>query len=302
VSEALATADSDLVRHEPRAKSSRRPAKRPASKLWQGGRGGKRGKHRLALIGGVVLAAAMAGILANALLLQKTRHPAPLLGQAASAQKPAPARVAARPQRPEPPLATASDSSPPPERVSADKPVTEAATAPKPRQLPSAPQAAVKPSDPIGQILRTSGPEPKTVAPAEKRLATAVERRPVARVERRPAAPVERRPAAMVERRPAPPSERRLAAPSERRLAAPGQTRPPAESKPQPAPEPSRAVAAAQRALVKLGFVLAADGVAGPTTRQAIERYERDRGLSAHGVLSPDLARRLGSESGVPIE
>jgi peptidoglycan hydrolase-like protein with peptidoglycan-binding domain len=60
-------------------------------------------------------------------------------------------------------------------------------------------------------------------------------------------------------------------------------------------------VAAAQRALVKLGFVLEADGVAGTSTRQAIERYERDRGLPARGVLSPDLVRRLGTESGMPI-
>jgi hypothetical protein len=288
VREALATADSDLVRQEPRARSSRRPAKPPASGFWQRARGKTRGKHRLALVAGVVLAAVVAGILANALLLQKTRHPAPLLGQPASAQKPAPARVAVRPQRQEPPPAAASDPSPPSERVSAPNPGIEAPLVAKPRQLPSVPQVAVKPSDPIGQLLKSSGPElkPKPVAPAERRLATAVERRPAAPVERRPTAP----------------SERRLAAPSERRLAAPGQTRPAAESKPRPAPEPRRAVAAAQRALVKLGFVLEADGVAGPTTRQAIERYERDRGLPARGVLSPDLARRLGTESGVAIE
>ncbi len=46
---------------------------------------------------------------------------------------------------------------------------------------------------------------------------------------------------------------------------------------------PSKLVLAAQRALVKLGFVLNPDGVAGATTRQAIERYERDHGLPVRG-------------------
>lgn len=105
-------------------------------------------------------------------------------------------------------------------------------------------------------------------------------------VERRPAVPVERSPATRVERHPA----------------APGQIRPAADPKPRPPAEPSRAVAAAQRALVKLGFVLEANGIADATTRKAIERYERDRGLPARGVLTPDLARRLGSEAGIPIE
>ncbi len=63
----------------------------------------------------------------------------------------------------------------------------------------------------------------------------------------------------------------------------------------------SKTVLAAQRALVKLGFVLKPDGVAGATTRQAIERYERDRGLPQHGELSPALIRRLAAESGIAI-
>jgi len=50
-----------------------------------------------------------------------------------------------------------------------------------------------------------------------------------------------------------------------------------------------------------LGFVLKPDGVAGATTRQAIERYERDRKLPVRGELTPALLRRLGAESGVPI-
>jgi hypothetical protein len=47
--------------------------------------------------------------------------------------------------------------------------------------------------------------------------------------------------------------------------------------------------------------VLKPDGVAGLTTRQAIERYERDRGRPVHGALTPALSRQLSAESGVPI-
>jgi Putative peptidoglycan binding domain len=64
---------------------------------------------------------------------------------------------------------------------------------------------------------------------------------------------------------------------------------------------PSKLVLAAQRALVKLGFVLNPDGVAGPTTRQAIKRYERDHGIPVRGDLSPAIVRKLSSETGITI-
>ena len=72
----------------------------------------------------------------------------------------------------------------------------------------------------------------------------------------------------------------------------------PPRSKPGVSPEktsaPSKAVLKAQRALVRLGFVLKADGVAGEATRKAIARYERDHGLPVHGAGS----LRLGREDG----
>ncbi|MDQ6869796.1 MAG: peptidoglycan-binding protein [Pseudomonadota bacterium] len=64
---------------------------------------------------------------------------------------------------------------------------------------------------------------------------------------------------------------------------------------------PSKLVLAAQRALVKLGFVLNPDGVAGTTTRQAIERYERDHGLPVRGDLSRAIMRLLRAETGITI-
>ncbi len=58
----------------------------------------------------------------------------------------------------------------------------------------------------------------------------------------------------------------------------------------------------AQKALVKLGYVLRADGVIGATTRQAIEKFERERGWPAHGELTPRVLREISARSGLPIE
>lgn len=62
---------------------------------------------------------------------------------------------------------------------------------------------------------------------------------------------------------------------------------------------PNKSVQAAQRALVKLGYVLNPNGVAGVTTRQAIESYEREHGLPVRGELTPALRRRLSAETGI---
>lgn len=64
---------------------------------------------------------------------------------------------------------------------------------------------------------------------------------------------------------------------------------------------PSAAVMAAQKALVKLGYVLRADGMAGATTKQAIERYERDNKLPVRGELTPKIAREVAAKSGVAM-
>ena len=70
---------------------------------------------------------------------------------------------------------------------------------------------------------------------------------------------------------------------------------------PQEASGPTARVAAVQKALIKSGFVLRADGVMGATTRQALERFERDRRLPVTGELSPRTLRELAQESGVAI-
>jgi hypothetical protein len=66
--------------------------------------------------------------------------------------------------------------------------------------------------------------------------------------------------------------------------------------------KPSKSVLAVQRALVKLGFVLNPNGVAGETTRRAIESYERDHGLPVRGEITPALLRQLRTETGITGE
>ena len=78
-------------------------------------------------------------------------------------------------------------------------------------------------------------------------------------------------------------------------VALPGQESPKAA-------EPSKTVMKAQQALVKLGFALRPDGVLGGTTRQAIERFERDRGLPVKGDLTPKIRRQLMAQSGIAME
>ena len=62
-------------------------------------------------------------------------------------------------------------------------------------------------------------------------------------------------------------------------------------------------VAGAQRALTKLGYgPLKSDGVQGPGTRQAIERFERERRLPVTGELTARTVRELSVQAGVTIE
>ena len=67
--------------------------------------------------------------------------------------------------------------------------------------------------------------------------------------------------------------------------------------------EPARPVASAQRALAKLGYgVNKADGVYGEATRNAVERFEKDRRLPVTGELGPRTLRELAAASGQKID
>lgn len=58
----------------------------------------------------------------------------------------------------------------------------------------------------------------------------------------------------------------------------------------------------AQKALMKLGYVVRPDGVMGATTRQAVERFERERGWPVHGELTPKVLREISARSGLSLE
>ncbi len=62
----------------------------------------------------------------------------------------------------------------------------------------------------------------------------------------------------------------------------------------------SLSLAQAQRALVKLGYgPLKADGLMGPGTRAALEKFERDRKLPVKGEPTPRTLRELAARAGV---
>ena len=62
-------------------------------------------------------------------------------------------------------------------------------------------------------------------------------------------------------------------------------------------------VLTAQRALAKLGYgPIKADGIFGGTTRQALQRFEKDRNLPVTGELAPRTLKQLASASGIRVE
>ncbi len=178
-----------------------------------------------------------AAILLNALVWQRTHHPAPLFSRAApaaAAKEPTIAGMIAVPaSRPQPAVTPIQAQDKPVEKPSAqksqvEKPPLEMPAGGHPRQTRV---NASPPHDKVSQLPKAPAPPAR---PATEAAAPAI---------------------------------------------------------------PRKSVLAAQRALVKLGFVLNPDGVAGATTRQAIERYERDHGLPVHGDLTPALMRQLSAET-----
>ena len=178
-----------------------------------------------------LFASAAAGILVNALALQKERHPAPIFSTAqAEKDREAMRQIAAAPAIPVPtPRPAAAQVSP----QGSQQAEPTLAKAEKPRETGAADaRVEARAKDPIAQLIKTG-----------------------------------------------------LVAPSSPAVPAPAQ-----EAK---APQPSAPVLAAQRALVKLGYVLKADGVAGPTTRQAVEIFERERKWPVKGELTPKVMKEI---------
>lgn len=66
---------------------------------------------------------------------------------------------------------------------------------------------------------------------------------------------------------------------------------------PAASPEPSPAVVAIQRTLVKLGYAVTIDGLIGPATQRAIARFEHDHRLPVKGQLTARLFQEITAAS-----
>jgi hypothetical protein len=231
--EALAAADHDFVVTEPASKLQRLRRKLRTARRRGSLRMRRRGWRYLSILATGFFVATATAILLNALVWQRTRHPAPLFARAAptaAANEPAIAKlIAVPPPQPRP-------AAPPIQ--ARDKPVEK-----PPLEMPAGLHArptranAPPPRDDILQLLK--------VPPASPARPKAADEEPFAR---------------------------------------------------------GKMVRAAQRALVKLGFVLNPDGLAGAATRHAITRYERDHGLAGDGEVTSELVRRLSAETGITID
>jgi peptidoglycan hydrolase-like protein with peptidoglycan-binding domain len=69
------------------------------------------------------------------------------------------------------------------------------------------------------------------------------------------------------------------------------------------APSPSKRVLAVQRALAEFGYgQIKPNGILGPETQAAIEKFERERKLPVTGQVSERVTRELAAITGRPLE
>ena len=229
----------------------------------------------------VLLLLGCGGVIAyNALMMQRMVHPAPLFRK--SAAIPAPVAVPTSPNR-LPPVAAGDHL------VAPERPASERPAAPAPVGVPVAPSlsgAAPTPHQaapqPVPQTVPVP-PRPGPRAPSNDATRTGPDTPPAAAPPRPPASGARNAEtdtiADMI------------------RMGGPVPVPPAMVGK----PEPDDRVAAAQRALLKLGYGVRVDGLTGPGTRQAIETFERDRRLPVTGELTQRTIRELAVQSGIAI-
>ncbi|QFU17107.1 peptidoglycan-binding domain-containing protein [Microvirga thermotolerans] len=278
--EALAArSDDDFVTSAPPPARRAAPARRPVGTRGKAAPSRARrepglGEKALAFVAqrpgaalsALLLAGCAAAIAWNALVLQTARHPAPLFDRGAPARlEAAPPAAVLPPTRPAPVAEAAAE---PP---AASHPVAPAASA-------AQPSAAVPPSAPA-----PAKPSPRSA------IADLIAKGEVTQPQRVTAAPP-----------PAPPPPRAAPAVQDSiaemiRMGGPVPVPPASVGRPE-----SDTVLFAQRALAKLGYGVKADGLMGSGTRQAIERFERDRHLPVTGELGPRTLRELSAQSGLP--
>ncbi|TGD96310.1 peptidoglycan-binding domain-containing protein [Methylobacterium nonmethylotrophicum] len=251
-------------RSAPRAARAPRVVPRPAGALDRlRGRADRIVRHPAGIVGLLLALGAVAAVAANALSFQTGRHPAPLFAKA--------------PPRP------AADPAPAP-TVRAD-----AARAGR----PDAPKAGA--ADGIGALIgrddhttasvspKAAPAKPAKAPPRESAVKEAAVKEAVGKEAAKSAPEV--RPPASVREAKAPDAAKALHA-----------------APPAAAAKADKSVAYAQRALVKLGYgPLTVDGIAGPGTRAALARFERERRLPGASVARRTL-KELEARSGLKPE
>jgi hypothetical protein len=230
-------------------------------------------KHPGRVVAAVFLTGCAGAIAWNALVLQNVRHPAPLFTQQDPAAAAAPVEMHASTQ----PL--------PPSRPGAEVAEAQAIAVQEPYHPPApvetapAPTASTPRNAPrsgIGDLIRNNG----VPSPAAQRTQQAADPAPA------PAAPPTR---AQTVRDPIAEMIR---------LGGPVPTPPANVGR----PDAADIVLSGQRALARLGYGVKVDGLMGPGTRQAIERFEQDRRLPVTGTFNSRTARELSAQSGIAVQ
>ncbi|MGX7703726.1 peptidoglycan-binding domain-containing protein [Methylobacterium sp. Gmos1] len=250
-------------RPAPRAPRASRSAPRPAGPLDRlRVRADRILRHPAGIVGGLLVLGAVAAVAANALSFQTGRHPAPLFAKAPALPGPPPA---------------------------GEVPPTATAKAEAPRNAGDGVSRTAKP-DGIGALIR--GEDHATASlPPKAAPARAAKTMPAKEAPAKDASKDAAGKAAPVAQ--APVREARAAEPVKASAL---------HAAPAPGAKPDKAVAYAQRALVKLGYgPLTVDGIAGPTTRAALARFERERRLPGASVARRTL-QELEARSGLKPE
>lgn len=159
----------------------------------------------------------------------------------------------------------------------------------KPRRVEAARQEPARQEAPRQEVARQ---EPRPAPRPEARASAPVERRAEAQPERSPERHAEAAPPVLLPPRRPPAAPARAPEAARSAEVSTGSVTSPSR------PEPQETVAAVQRALIKLGHKdLKADGLIGPATRAAIERFERARGLTVTGEANARTLRALQAQA-----
>jgi hypothetical protein len=252
-------------------------------------------------VAGAAFAALMSGVALNALYLQTERHPAPLFDLTTSAPSTPQTDLrdvaATRTPLEEPPLAsprqTRAQSLAP--SGSATQPSATAHIAATPQVPASQPparaaasrQIAIHARPPEQERARLDAPRAEPPRPVARRAETTAFQAQRHEVQR----PEGKKPEAKR------PETKKLEAKKPDAVAAllrDGDT--------VGSITPTPRLASAQRALAKLGYDVKTDGVTGPSTRIAIEKFERQQGLPVTGALNSRTLRKLAIASGSAID